>query len=427
MTRARKIRRALVLTVAFVGGLWIADRWMAARSLADDTTTTAPVTRAVSRPAVTPEVQAILDRLATAYAPKPLRVEGAIVSDFDVAGIVDEKSIAVSATAKSKDAYRHEAKDKILIAADGKMLHLFDVARNQYGDAKVDDTEPNATATRDDVRTVIVEQNPALFIAMGNNPIDAVSMDGAVIELLEPEIEKGKSFDRLASTLDSATRTVWIDRERGTIDRVAYDFVAQLKVRGAAEVKRASVTLQYSKTEVGGAAPDDSIFAFAPPADATPIARGRLSGETAGAEPSAIEGKVAADFELKNMDGKTVKLSDTKGSVVVLDFWATWCPPCRAGLPHLAKAAEKYASKGVTVYAINQQEERETVAGFLAEQKLSLVALLDTDGVVGKKYAVSGIPQTVVIGRDGKVQKVFVGFDESDTNSLPEAIEAALR
>jgi peroxiredoxin len=426
MSRARKIRRVVVLSTAFVAGLWIADRWMATRSLADDAATQATSQPATSRPVVAADVQPILDRLATTYKTFPLRIEGEIASDFDIAGIVDNKKLAIAAAAQSPQAYRHEAKDKLLVTSDGTKLHLFDIAANQYADAKVGDEAIDATSTRSDARMILLEQDPALFIALGNDPVEATSLDGAAVSLSTPATEDGRVFDRVVSAADGIERTIWVDRERGTIDRVAYDFAGQLAARGAAQVKRASVTLRYMKTEFGGAPPDSAIFAFAPPADATPIVRGGQGGEMLTGEPSALEGKVAADFELKDIDGKTVKLSDAKGSVVVLDFWATWCPPCRAGLPHLAAASEKYKAKGVKVYAVNQQEERETVAKFLAEQKLSLVALLDADGEVGKKYGVSGIPQTVVIGRDGNILKVFVGFNESDTNALPTAIEAAL-
>ena len=430
MPRARKIRRVIVLSTAFIAGLWIADRWMATSSLADDASTQPTSKPATIRPAVDADARAILDRLATTYTTFPLRIEGQISSDFDIAGIVDSKTQAITAIAQSPKVYRHEANDKLLVTSDGTTLHLFDIAANQYADAKVGDEAADATSTHADVLTILREQNPVLFIALGNDPVDAISLDGAKVSTSPPATEDGRLFDRVGSTADGVTRTFWIDRERGTIDRVAYDFAEQLTARGAAQVKRASVTVRYAKTEFGGAQAESATFSFNPPADATPIVRagqgGQQGGEMLTGEPSALEGKPAADFELKDVDGKTVKLSDVKGSVVVLDFWATWCPPCRAGLPHLAAASEKYKDKGVKVYAINQQEERETVTKFIAEQKLTLVTLLDTDGEVGRKYGVSGIPQTVVIGRDGKILKVFVGFDESDTNALPAAIEAAL-
>jgi peroxiredoxin len=423
-SKLKKLRRAGVLVAAFIAGLWVADQLMSTRSLADDTPATQPAT---TRPAVSPAVQAVLDRMAGAYATKPLRVTADLQTDFDVAGVVEQTKVDITGVAKSPTEYRHEAKDRLVVTSDGATLHLFDVKANQYGDAKIGDQASDAADTRKDVRMILLEQNPALFIALGNDPIDVVSLDNAGVELLAPASNKaGAAFDLLESKVNGVSRTFWIDHERGTIDHVAYEFAEQLISKGAAQVKKAAVTLTYQSTDFGGAMPDATTFAFAPPADATPIDRAAAGGEMLTAEPSALEGKPAADFELKDIDGKSLKLSSLKGSVVVLDFWATWCPPCRASLPHLAAAAEKFKEKGVKVFAVNQQEDRETVAKYIADQKLALNALLDSDGTVGQKFGVSGIPETVVIGRDGKIRKVFVGFDESDTNALPAAIEAAL-
>lgn len=421
MTRARKIRRAIVLTTAFVAGLWLSDRWMASRLLADDAPATAPSTR----PAARPEVQAVLDRVKSAYEGRTVRVEGEIASDFDVAGIIEKKAIPISGVAKSPAVYRHEAKDNVLVVSDGTTLRLYSISRNQYDDAALAADSPAVSATRADAKMVLREQNPALAIAAGVDVLDVVALEDASVEFAPPVHEGGRSFDALRSQKEGVVKTTWIDRERNVIDRVVFDYTKQLASHGAADVKRASVTLRYSKTELGGAEPDASAFAFSPPADATPIVRVQ-AGQSTDGEPNALVGKPAPDFDLKDLDGMSVKLSDVKGSVVVLDFWATWCPPCRASLPHLAAAGEKFKGRGVKVFAVNQQEERETVFNYVTDQKLNLTALLDSDGEVGKKYGVSGIPQTVIIGRDGTVRTVTVGFNDAEPEALSEAIEAAL-
>ena len=275
---------------------------------------------------------------------------------------------------------------------------------------------------------MILQQNPALNIAIEHDAIDAVSFEGHDVTLLPSQQVDGKTFDRLESQADGATRQVWIDHDRGTIDRVTYDFSKALQQRGAAEVKKADVEIRYLTTEFGGTPPGDEAFAFTPPATATPMASAApQKGEMLAADATSLEGKPAPDIDLKDVNGNASKLSDLKGHVVVLDFWATWCPPCRASLPHLSAAAKKYAGDGVKVYAVNAGEDAETVKKYLADQKLDLVAVLDAENAAGTKYAVTGIPQTVIIDGKGVVRKVIVGFDESQAGAVGDAIEAAMK
>lgn len=429
MQNARKIRKSAVLAVAFAGGLWVCDRWMASRSLADDQAATTPATQpATSRPALSADVQKILDHVTATYRHTPVRVEAEMVGTFDVAGMVENKSILITGIATGSDQYRHESKDEITLAADGKTIHLYNAARNRFADAPMNAAgdDSAATALRSMAKDVLRDQNPALFVATGNEPVDVVSYEGEPVELLPARTVDGRVFDRLRSTKNGAVSETWIDHERGTIDRLSFDFSKELEARGAVDVKHATVVIRYSKTELGGAAPSADTFAFSPPADATPMRLSGAGGLASGQDPSALEGKPAPSFELKDVDGNVVKLSDTKGSVVVLDFWATWCPPCREGLPHVAAAAAKYADKGVKVYAVNQQEDAATVKAFLVKENLKVTALLDLEGDAGTKYGVNGIPQTVIIGRDGVVRKVTVGLDP-DPSALDSAIDAVLK
>jgi thiol-disulfide isomerase/thioredoxin len=128
------------------------------------------------------------------------------------------------------------------------------------------------------------------------------------------------------------------------------------------------------------------------------------------------------------MDGKDVALKDLKGKVVVLDMWATWCPPCRASLPHLDKLYQSVKDKGVNVFAVNLQEEQDDVAAFVKKTNLTVPVLLDKDGAVAQSYKASAIPQTVIIGKDGKVAKVFVGFGGEETaRDMKAAVEKAMK
>jgi len=128
-------------------------------------------------------------------------------------------------------------------------------------------------------------------------------------------------------------------------------------------------------------------------------------------EHAELEGRPATDFTLETLaKGTPVKLSELKGKVVVLDFWATWCGPCRRWMPIVAKAQRDYASKGVQVYAVNLRESEAKVREYLSQTKIDVPILMDRTGAVATDYRAGSIPTTVIVGRDGKVVRVLVGL-----------------
>ncbi len=141
-----------------------------------------------------------------------------------------------------------------------------------------------------------------------------------------------------------------------------------------------------------------------------------------------LDGKVAPDFTLPNLNGTSVSLSSHLGKdVVVLDFWASWCPPCRKGLPTLNSLAKALEGQSVAVYAINIRESTALVSEFARVEKLTLPILLDDTGLVADDYGVTTIPQTVIIDRAGNVHKVLVGLPMWEAEeSLLADIRAAL-
>ena len=126
--------------------------------------------------------------------------------------------------------------------------------------------------------------------------------------------------------------------------------------------------------------------------------------------PHPLNGQSAPAFSLVDMAGNTVDLASHRGKdVVVLDFWASWCPACRKGLPVLDKVAQHFAGQPVAIYGVNIREGAALVAEFAKQNKLTLPLLLDDTGQVADSYGVSGIPQTVIIDRDGIVRSVHAG------------------
>ena len=110
------------------------------------------------------------------------------------------------------------------------------------------------------------------------------------------------------------------------------------------------------------------------------------------------------------LDGAPIRLSDLKGRVVVMEFWATWCGPCRASLPSLEAIAKRYRRRGVTVLLINEQERASDVRAWTRRRFSASRILLDEDGVVARQYHVEGIPRLFLVDPNGQVLYEHAGY-----------------
>jgi len=125
----------------------------------------------------------------------------------------------------------------------------------------------------------------------------------------------------------------------------------------------------------------------------------------------ATELETAPDFSLKNFDGGRTKLSDYRGKVIILDFWATWCPPCIKEIPDFVELQKEYGDKGLAILGISlDQNPKQVLPKFIKKYKVNYPILL-TDGKVDKAFGgVTGIPTTFVIDQKGEIYKQYVGF-----------------
>jgi thiol-disulfide isomerase/thioredoxin len=125
-------------------------------------------------------------------------------------------------------------------------------------------------------------------------------------------------------------------------------------------------------------------------------------------------GATAADFTLQDLSGKNVTLSDMKGKVVLLEFWATWCPPCRASIPGIERLYESYKDKGVVVLAVSMDDGGwDTVQSFVKEYGIKYTVLKGNDDVA-VKYQVRSIPMLLVLDKEGKISKRYLGFGSDE-------------
>lgn len=127
--------------------------------------------------------------------------------------------------------------------------------------------------------------------------------------------------------------------------------------------------------------------------------------------PAPQKGFLAPDFELKTLTGDTIQLSDLRGQAVLVNLWATWCPPCRAEMQTIETAYNEYKEKGFVVLAVNMtsQDNPLNVNPFVEEQGLTFPILLDESGEVGKAYQLKSLPSSFFIDREGKIHEVVIG------------------
>jgi len=121
-------------------------------------------------------------------------------------------------------------------------------------------------------------------------------------------------------------------------------------------------------------------------------------------------GSVAPDFALKSGSGRNVRLSELRGQVVLINFWASWCGPCREELPQLEKLQARYRSAGFTLLAVNIDDTRANADAMLRKLGVKLVPLYDTDKRTAKRYDVDTMPATLIVDRDGRVRYVHRGY-----------------
>jgi peroxiredoxin len=131
-------------------------------------------------------------------------------------------------------------------------------------------------------------------------------------------------------------------------------------------------------------------------------------GESASGENVSV-GREAPDFVLPDLDGNEVALSDHRGDVVLINFWATWCPPCRVEMPDMEAVYREHKGDGFEILGVDQREPKELVEEFVTERGFSWIFLLDEDFDVSREYSATSIPRSILVDRDGSVAHIWSG------------------
>ena len=231
-------------------------------------------------------------------------------------------------------------------------------------------------------------------------------------EASKPCVVVEASYEHPSADTEEQPRLLWIDPERALV--LKSQFVVRQKV-GDQIVERKEV-VTYSRVDLDTPVAD-SLFAFRPPPGATEVAQFSMPG----AKEQNLSGRGATDFTLKDLAGKAHSLKGQRGKVVLLDFWATWCGPCRMQMPKVDMLSREFRNKGLVVFAINEGESVAAANAYLKKNRYTTMALLDGDQAVGRSYQVTGIPTLFVIDRRGTIVAHYVGVHTE------ESLRAALK
>ncbi len=145
-----------------------------------------------------------------------------------------------------------------------------------------------------------------------------------------------------------------------------------------------------------------------------------------GSNLAVASARVAPDITI-NTDNQSFRLSDMKGKVVYLDFWASWCVPCRKSFPFMQQMQQKYRDQGLKIIAINLDKQQKLAKVFLKKFDVGFTIGFDQAGASASAYQLQGMPSTYLIGRDGKIHGAHIGFREKDRAKLEHAIQILLK
>jgi thiol-disulfide isomerase/thioredoxin len=203
--------------------------------------------------------------------------------------------------------------------------------------------------------------------------------------------------------------TYWIDRDRKIL--VKEQFVMRSTVPEH-KFDHEETTIYTTELNASFA---DSLFKFVPPLGAKRVEKIEFG-------PVELVGKTAPPLRLKTLDGKEFDLGSLRGKPVVVDFWATWCAPCRESMPHLAKLYDEFKEKGLALVSVSKDDYPADAARFVAKYKYSWLNVADPEWESDGDWGESAIPRLVLIGKDSTVLFESLGFDDVQEAKIRAAL-----
>jgi len=299
------------------------------------------------------------------------------------------------------------------IICDGVKISTYHPQLNQYvlkpAPSKFDDIFGRGS----EAGAIIQQTIPLLDVLLSNNPYELFFKDIQNSQYLGTETVNEANCHHLKYTKDTLDWHLWVEMGKKPLLRKIAAEIVQKSLRAKFE-------WEFRNWVVDNPAGPEP-FKFEPP----PGARAVLKfGE------HKLAGQPAPNFKAILVDGGQMELAQHKGKhIVILDFWAVRCPPCRAALPVISKIAQDYKTKGVVLYAINEEDGPDKIRRFLKSIGVEAKAATPQRGFgasPAQLYEVEGIPQTVIIGKKGMIQSIHIGYHEGTGGQLIEELETLL-
>ena len=241
-------------------------------------------------------------------------------------------------------------------------------------------------------------------VAILSELLTAKPFSGALVSYVGEESVSGSKTHRLSMSNHGHNWTMWVDAgATPTIRRIVPEmtpFIQEAEAQGA----KVTIEVEAVLTRWNVGADQGDALKFSPP-DGVKLVR-------AFEPPHPLVGKPAPEFAIAIYGGGELDLAKKKSNeIYILDFWATWCGPCRKAMPIIEKVANEFADRGVKLFAVNMYETDGQIGAFLEGADLTGITVAkDVMGTVAEKYQAESIPQTVIIGKSGNVEIVHVGF-----------------
>ncbi len=299
---------------------------------------------------------------------------------------------------------------------------------------------PTFDAIPDDIQGAVAQHPIAGFLLNPNASWKELISDMTAIKSVETReldgrehyvVTVGREVGPTDREMDSE---VWVDAKEKLIRQITLDLTEAMRSRAEmmlsqmsdnnATYERAELALRFADAKVNEPVGADA-FAFKAQDDMFKVEEFRAGD----AKQFALIGKPAPSVAGELLDGGKFDLAEQRGKVVVLDFWATWCGPCRVSMPHYQTLADKYAEQGVMFVGVNRDDPRarEQVKKYMADNKLSFAQVMTNTAEAAEKYFVTGIPTTVLVDKEGKVADIHVGFAPGMEKDLEAQITKLLK
>jgi thiol-disulfide isomerase/thioredoxin len=256
---------------------------------------------------------------------------------------------------------------------------------------------------------------------------------GAVTNSTAPNPDVANPADSDANKLPAGIRVQVVSRDDRRLTFFAQGLDGATLVGASEVLGDCRGALDQANTVLIGRAIEQSASSLAfhqwklhPALEPLPEPEG--GGEANGSEglESVLVGKPAPPIDLELLNGKRFRVTDYKGNVLILDFWASWCGPCLQTMPQIHAVAEEFAKHGVVLVGINLEETPEKVKQALERLKLDMSVAIDREGRVAERYGATAIPQTVIIDGEGKVARLYVGGSPRFDATLRQALRSLL-